>query len=78
MNAFRFFYFLITAFSIPLISDWYFDSNGSTTIKQADKVSQIGSNRSLFSVIKRGKFVWTKKCKNSKTNTCFYRLIKFL
>ena len=34
MNAFGFFKLLILTFSLPLISNWYFDSNGSLTHKQ--------------------------------------------
>ena len=41
------------------------------TIRKVEKVSLVGSNRSLYSDTKKWNFFNKKKCKNIKTSICF-------
>ena len=43
----------------------------SSAIRQAEKVSQVGSHRSLYNDTKKCKFLKRKKCENSKASKFF-------
>ena len=43
----------------------------SKIIRQAEKVSQVGCNSSLYKDTKKMKIFKQEKCKSNKTNTCF-------
>ena len=45
--------------------------SSASAVRQAEKVSQVGSHRSLYNDTKKCKFLKRKKCENSKASKFF-------